>query len=157
MPLTRNRHLAASVPMECCTRRRITSVVDLLRLRWRCHAFRFPCQAMLLPCCCHAIAMPPCHCHAVAMPLLPCHWHTVAMPLPCHCHGVAMRVPCACLQRRIALALGCAQATHGASKYAAMALLTQEIASSAPQPTTVFVAGQPWYDIIRQLHPSKPN
>ena len=93
MPLTRNRHLAASVPMECCTRRRVTSVVDLLRLRWRCHAFRFPCQAMLLPCCCHAIAMPPCHCHAVAMPLLPCHWHTVAMPLPCHCHGVAMLMP----------------------------------------------------------------
>lgn len=44
-------------------------------------------------------------------------------------------------------------ATHGASECAAMAQLTQEIASSGPRTLTLVMDGQPWYEIIRRLSP----
>ena len=48
--------------------------------------------------CMHALLVLPCCCHAVAMPL-PCHCHAVAMLLPCYCHPVAMSLPITRLSR----------------------------------------------------------
>ena len=44
----------------------------------------------ILPCYCHATAMPrPCHCHATAM-LPPCYCHATAMLPSCYRHATAM-------------------------------------------------------------------